>query len=256
MKLLNIVRFASSPHNFAVMAKKVSKRLADARGSLSQAENYEWIKSNQSDPERYARSLDSDLWDEALDYANDLRQRAEAILANIPHVLGGGGFCALLYFLVRLKRPLAAFETGVAAGWSTHAILSALAKNGEGHLYSSDFPYFRLPNPKQFIGVLVPKELHDRWTLCTLGDEACLPKFLDAVDRVDFLHYDSDKSYSGREFVIRSVSSKTHVNTTVVMDDIGDNSFFHDFVADKNWRIFSSGNNCVGLVENSALSAN
>jgi len=76
VKLLNIARFASRPHNFAVMAKKVSKRLADAQGSLRQAENYEWLKSNESDPERYARSLDSSLWDEALDYANDLRRHA------------------------------------------------------------------------------------------------------------------------------------------------------------------------------------
>jgi len=224
-------------------------------GSLGLAENYEWLKSNESEPERYARSLDSSLWDEALDYANDLRRHAEAILANIPHVLGGGGFCTLLYFLVRLRKPLVALETGVAAGWSTHAILSALAKNGKGHLYSSDFPYFRLPNPKRYIGVLVPQKLHDRWTLCTLGDEACLPRFLEAMDRVDFLHYDSDKSYTGREFVMRSVREKTHINTTVVMDDIGDNSFFHDFVADKNWKVFPSGHGHVGLVENTAGSA-
>ena len=255
MKLLNIARFASRPHNFAVMAKKVTRRLTNARGSLSLTENYEWLKSNESEPERYARSLDSSLWDEALDYANDLRRHAEAILANIPHVLGGGGFCTLLYFLVRLREPLVALETGVAAGWSTHAILSALAKNGKGHLYSSDFPYFRLTNPKRYIGVLVPQKLHDRWTLCTLGDEACLPRFLEAMDRVDFLHYDSDKSYTGREFVMRSVREKTHINTTVVMDDIGDNSFFHDFVADKNWKVFPSGHGHVGLVENSAGSA-
>ncbi len=255
MKLLNIARFASRPHNFAVMAKKVTRRLTNARGSLGLAENYEWLKSNESEPERYARSLDSSLWDEALDYANDLRRHAEAILANIPHVLGGGGFCTLLYCLVRLRKPLVALETGVAAGWSTHAILSALAKNGEGHLYSSDFPYFRLPNPKRYIGVLVPQMLHDRWTLCTLGDEACLPRFLEAMDRVDFLHYDSDKSYTGREFVMRSVREKTHINTTVVMDDIGDNSFFHDFVADKNWKVFPSGHGHVGLVENTAGSA-
>lgn len=255
MKLLNIARFASRPHNFAVMAKKVTRRLTNARGSLGLAENYQWLKSNESEPERYARSLDSSLWDEALDYANDLRRHAEAILANIPHVLGGGGFCTLLYFLVRLRKPLVALETGVAAGWSTHAILSALAKNGKGHLYSSDFPYFRLPNPKRYIGVLVPQKLHDRWTLCTLGDEACLPRFLEAMDRVDFLHYDSDKSYTGREFVMRSVREKTHINTTVVMDDIGDNSFFHDFVADKNWKVFPSGHGHVGLVQNTALSA-
>jgi len=82
-----------------------------------------------------------------------------------------------------------------------------------------------------------------------------LPRFLDTMDRIDFLHYDSDKSYTGRGFVMRSVREKTQVNTIVVMDDIWDNSFFHDFVADKNWKVFPSGHGHVGLVENTAGSA-
>ena len=55
--------------------------------------------------------------------------------------LGGGGNFILLYFLTR-KFNKVVVETGVAAGWSSLAILGAFEKNGEGKLYSSDFPYF------------------------------------------------------------------------------------------------------------------
>jgi hypothetical protein len=35
------------------------------------------------------------------------------------------------------------------AGFSSSAILTALKENGEGILYSSDFPYFRIKNPEK-----------------------------------------------------------------------------------------------------------
>ena len=57
-----------------------------------------------------------------------------------------GGLYKLLYFPIRKIKPYTVVETGVAAGWTSLAILRALNKNGRGHLYSSDFPYFELKN--------------------------------------------------------------------------------------------------------------
>ena len=105
---------------------------------------------------------------------------------------------AFSYFLTRLLTPDVIVETGVADGWSSHAFLAGLHDNGTGHLYSSDFPYFRESDPESTIGRLVPAELKDRWTLLTAGDEKNLPQILDSVSSILF-DYDSDKSPVGRD---------------------------------------------------------
>ncbi|WP_169985775.1 hypothetical protein [Microbispora sp. H10836] len=43
---------------------------------------------------------------------------------------GGAGGIELLYLLTRLLRPALALETGVAADWSTAAMLAAMRANG------------------------------------------------------------------------------------------------------------------------------
>ena len=57
------------------------------------------------------------------------------------------------------------------------AILRALEKNGNGHLYSSDFPYFRLENPEKYIGYLAKNENNkNNWFLDIRGDDKALLK--------------------------------------------------------------------------------
>ena len=101
-------------------------------------------------------------------------------------------------FLTRLLTPDVIVETGVADGWSSHAFLAGSNDNGAGHLYSSDFPYFRESDPERTIGRLVPAELKGRWTLLTAGDEKNMPQVLDSVTSVYLFHYDSDKRPVGR----------------------------------------------------------
>ena len=76
-------------------------------------------------------------------------------MENIQYNLGGGADYPLLYFLTRYLNPENVLETGVAAGFSSYAILSALQKNRKGTLYSSDFPYLRIKNPERYIGIVV-----------------------------------------------------------------------------------------------------
>ena len=75
------------------------------------------------------------------------------------HDLGGGGAYNIIYFLTRLIKPKIIFETGVGAGYSTYAFLTAIKENNLGTLYSSDFPYFRLNKPERYIGFLVTDDL-------------------------------------------------------------------------------------------------
>ena len=68
---------------------------------------------------------------------------------------------------------------------------------------------------------------------------------------VDIFHYDSDKSYSGREFALQLVNKHMSSESITIMDDIQDNSFFYDLVnqdSSINWRIFYFEGKYVGLI--------
>ncbi len=73
-------------------------------------------------------------------------------------------FAFSCYVAVRAKKPYTVVETGVAHGVSTYYILRALEKNGHGHLFSVDLPYWKW-NSESEIGNLVPLSLRSKWTL-------------------------------------------------------------------------------------------
>ena len=228
--LLNVARAALKPGRFAVMTKKALRRVADERGSLTADENLSWLNQHAVEFERIARDVDPALLEEAEAFGRDLRARAQPTLAALGVRLGGSGYVELLYFLTRLRRPQCVVETGVAAGFSSQAVLAAMDRNQAGVLHSSDFPYFRLPNPERFVGVLVEERLKHRWKLHFDGDDANLPRIMAEVESIDLFHYDSDKSYSGRRRALRLIEPKCKPHTLIVMDDLQDGSFFHDYV--------------------------
>jgi len=227
---LNILRFISAnPARVKVLTSKVAKRAAgeNDRGS---PQNDVWIAANSVSAEEIASALDPKLWNEALEFGRSLRERAAAILNDIPFDLGGGGHDIFLYWLTRYVRPKVVVETGVAAGWSSSAFLAAIAKNEGGTLFSSDFPYFRLPDPERFIGVLVEEELRRNWVLEIESDRVNLPRILDQIDEVSLFHYDSDKMASGREFAINLVRKKLAPAGLIIMDDITNDDWFRNYV--------------------------
>jgi predicted O-methyltransferase YrrM len=142
-------------------------------------------------------------------------------------------------------------ETGVAAGWSSFAILESLRKNGQGKLYSSDFPYFRLKDPEQFIGCLVPQSIRENWHLDIRGDDIAIPAICDTVQNIDIFHYDSDKSYSGKLFAIKQIQKKLSLNSIVIFDDIQDNLFFKNLVNYLNceYQVFEFEGKYVGQLD-------
>ena len=224
--LANVARFIlSRPRQSLVLLRKLRKRL-DGSGKYSPEENARWIEQLQQLSSEYARARDPELWSEALDFGQALRDRAKRILAGVPFDMGAGGDYQFLYWLTRRLKPHTIVETGVSAGWSSQAFLAALEANGSGRLYSSDFPFFRVRNPERYIGILV--EDRRRWELHTDGDENALPRILDTVKSVDLFHYDSDKSLSGRNFACTLVRSK--LSGPMLVDDILNNSWFREFV--------------------------
>ena len=134
-------------------------------------------------------------------------------------------------------------------GYTSQAILLGFEHNGAGTLYSSDFPYFRMDEPERYIGCLVDEGLRDRWHLGVHGDRANLAEFLPRIDRLDLVHYDSDKSIGGRTFVMEAVAPKLSDGSVVVMDDIDDNTYFRDRIAHSPapTRVFRRGGKFLGL---------
>lgn len=229
--LLNVARYAvTRPRSALVMARKVKKQLFDKH-----AEEREWVERSSIPSETYARPLDPALWREAEAFSKALAEREAKIIPTLPFPVGGGADVSFLYFLTRFYRPKVVVETGVCMGRSSQAFLAALHENGEGELYSSDFPLFRVKDPEKYVGILVEDHLKDRWHLHIDGDEIALPRIVNSVEQIDLFHFDSDKSYSGRQFACDLVLPK--LNGPFVMDDIKDNSWFREFVEGREFKV-------------------
>ena len=220
------------------MATKLGRRFLDQKGTISDREYKTWLENNAIDMNALLMRFNSDLVIEAKQFTKNLSQKADKILSAIPHDLGGGGGVPFLYLITRLRQPQVVVETGVAAGFSSATFLAALEKNGKGHLYSSDFPYFRLKNPEKYVGVVVDKNLQERWSLLLNGDDMNLPVILARASRVDLFHYDSDKSYKGRARAMAYITPRLAPDGLIIMDDIQDNCYFHDLLKEHSGKAF------------------
>lgn len=250
-RFINIIKQAVQPKRFPVMAKKLWLRVADDRGELDIRENLKWISSQCINFKDIVSSISPSLWNETQQFSQLLAKKSKKTLEATKYDLGGGGIYPLLYFVTRLTRPKIVVETGVAAGFSSHAFLSALSRNGYGKLYSSDFPYFRLPNPEKFIGILVDDSLKTNWVLLIDGDKINLPRIAGQIPHLDIFHYDSDKTYSGKKFAIKTMKKHFHEKSILFFDDIQDDSFFHDCVTENSpssYLIFEFEKKYVGMI--------
>ena len=249
-KSLTIVKNSFKRKNLSVMIGKVFLRLQEANQNSTKEDVLEWCKSNSENYETFMETINLELWEETQKSCKTLEQQAQNKLKNIDIDLGGGGNYLLLYFLTRYTSARTIVETGVAAGWSSQAILTAIQKNkNNGHLYSSDFPYFRHENPEKLVGYVVEENLKKDWTLFIDGDQNNLPKIHRVVKEIDLFHYDSDKSYKGRTFAADIMKDKCHDKTVIIYDDIQDNSHFKDYVANNkvSYKVFEFGGKYVGL---------
>ena len=144
--------------------------------------------------------------------------------------MGGGAELDLLYSLVQATEARRIVETGVALGWSSLAILSAIAQRRGAKLVSVDLPYLS-QNTDHLVGLAVPVELRKSWTLIRSADREGLPKALALASPVDFAHYDSDKSYEGRLWSYDKLWPALRPGGVLMSDDISDNLAFIDFCA-------------------------
>jgi Methyltransferase domain len=245
----NVARNMLRPGFLPEMCRKVVTRLKERNATLEGIAATAWCKQHESDGEAWAKSLDPKLWAECEIMRAEQEDICKTRVDSLGFPLAGGGFYPMLYFLTRKFKPEYILETGVAAGHSSRGFLKAIAANSKGHLWSSDFPLFRLENPDQFIGVMVEQPLRKHWTFLTKGDRHNMPALLAEMPRVDLFHFDSDKSRSGRIFAWESVKPKLHTKSIVIFDDVQDNFHFRDDIIPhvKDWKVFSFGGKWIGL---------
>jgi len=233
------------------MVEKVLLRVTEHHRNSERDAVAAWCSAKAESWPAFAEAMNPVLWEETERVCAGIARDAQAKLDRLGVDLGGPGHYPLLYFLTRHLRPQTVVETGVSAGWSSQAILTALAKNGDGRLFSSDFPYFRLKDPERYVGCVVDDHLKDRWRLLIDGDKNNLPLIARQTESIDLFHYDSDKTFSGREFAWRCVKERLSPRAVVLFDDIQDNFHFRDLVASCGWpyRVFAFSGKYAGMTE-------
>lgn len=161
---------------------------------------------------------------------------AEKLATKSSVKMGGPGNIHLIFDCVRLSKAKKIIETGVAYGWSSLAVLKALSLTNDGKLYSVDMPY-PTKNNENDVGIVIPQNLKKNWSLIRKPDR---PGILDALNQasgqIDLCHYDSDKSWWGRDFAYPILWNALKSNGIFISDDIQDNLYFSEFVNKKSLK--------------------
>lgn len=208
-----------------------------------------WCKNNSVDKEQLINMLELDK------HINDFKsyekefKKGKSIISKFPTLRRfGGGAIDILYALSEKNKCCNVFETGVAYGWSSLALLLSLQKRN-GSLTSTDMPYIEKDSEK-FVGCIIPDYLRKYWTLIREPDIIGVPKALSRINLIDLCHYDSDKSYKGRLKTYPLLWGKLKKGGVFISDDIDDNLAFRKFseAVGKKPVIFKDSNKYVGIL--------
>lgn len=159
--------------------------------------------------------------------AERLRERLNARLARLSYPESwnlGDAAALLLYVAVRLTKPDTVLETGIANGYSSSVILSALNNNKKGKLVSLD------ASPD--VGSLVSEAERDRWKLTVLDsrrERQSFSKAISDLSQVDIFFHDSEHSYRWQRFELDTVRTRLRSGSLVIVDDANLSYAFIDF---------------------------
>ena len=249
MLIFNTLKQFFKGKRYKVLLKKIFSKVFEKNKIET---DLKWLNKNSISWEKYLKKIDLKIYKETKLIVDNLIYENNKRLSKLQVRLGGSANQYLLYFYIRKTKPSVIFETGVAAGHSSRAILYAIKKNKKGSLFSSDFPYFRIKNPEKYIGFLVEDDLKKNWQLGIEGDKLNISEFIKQVDNIDFFHYDSDKSYRGKQEIFSLVRGKMKKdNSIMIYDDIQDDNFFRDIIKENkfDFKVFSFENKYVGLIK-------
>ncbi len=141
---------------------------------------------------------------------------------------GDAGFTRALWCIVRHLKPRKIVETGVAHGVTSRFLLEALERNGDGHLWSIDFPPYERHLRKE-IGAAVGGRYSDRWTYIQGSSRRRLPKLLSSVEGIDLFIHDSMHSERNVRFELDLAWDALNPNGITIVDDVDANYGFRSF---------------------------
>lgn len=180
----------------------------------------------------------------------EIMNTADELAEKTPVKMGGEGAVSLIYHLVSDANPGKSLETGVAYGWSSLAMLLAIKEIEGARLISNDMPYVNEQN-EDFVGVVIPDALKDKWELQRMADitgiRQALKKF---YGKLDFIHYVSDKSYTGRTWPTPILWKALNPGSFMMTDGINDNIAFKEFCTSIQQKpvIIEHGGKYVGIL--------
>lgn len=246
----NALWFASRPSFWAHAAELARRKFVAKRGSGDEkARAVAWAKEREEPVAVALSKVGLPVSDQLPSVPHDLLADAEARVADVSIEMGGAGDLSLIHAAVTLSGARRVIETGVAFGWSSLAILSALDGREDARLASVDMPYPGRGN-EAVVGIAVPKALRDNWKLVRLPDRPGISRAIDALGgQLDLAHYDSDKSWHGRMYALPLLWAALKPGGLLLMDDIQDNMAFAEFIEAKGLEVAvtSSGGKFVGI---------
>jgi len=141
---------------------------------------------------------------------------------------GDAGFVRAIWCLIRHTKPKKVVETGVAHGVTSRFILEALARNGDGHLWSIDLPPVDRFWRKQ-VGVAVGDSHADRWSYIGGSSRRRLPALISRLGEIDLFVHDSLHSERNVRFELDRAWAAMSENGAFVVDDVDANWGFQSF---------------------------
>lgn len=249
-KLKTILWFIKKPQ-YIPQIFQVLKRRKNAALENSRNEAAMWCKENSIDQNEALKQLiDINQHQELIElFSNEIKE-AQCFADKSPVKMGGEGAISFIYQLVKHSNAKKIIETGVAYGWSSLSILLAIKDSKDARLISNDMPYINMENDA-YVGCVVLENLKDKWELQRLPDIKGIPLALKKLNNtIDFCHYDSDKSYTGRMWATPLLWNALKKDCFLVVDDINDNLAFKHFCerVNRNPVIIEHLGKFVGIV--------
>lgn len=161
----------------------------------------------------------------------------------------------LLYHLCYVTKPSIVVETGVANGFSSSYILSAMEKVNHGKLFSID-GIIRPWHTAEKIGLAIPANLKKRQNLILGNASKELEKLLDEINQIDIFIHDSSHTYQNMKKEFRIAWPHIMKGGFLFSDDVSQHDAFLDFADEINVNpiiISKDQDNHVGLIKKENL---
>lgn len=146
-----------------------------------------------------------------------------------------GSYYAGLFLCSRWTMARRIVETGVGYGFSSYTLL---ASSDLVKLTSIDFPNKEYYEPTKYgatkdgtieTGMIVPRELRDRWELIIGDAKTELPRVFMRLPEVDIFLHDSDHTREHMMFEFETALPRIRNEGMLLSDDVELNSAFTDF---------------------------